>query len=168
MPVTLDLKPLAPVKLHVQILWALLEDEEFNMAVCWYRRFMNSFIYGRLCWHGVICSILSLKINWSLFFCFHFAAKPFTCGCLISKLDSCGNRKVTAFIIAVSQLLFCASLMSINFVDQSPHFCRKPNLKYFLFKFPNEPPSLRLYLWSKSLSNSQVDCCNTIPVYEGF
>lgn len=33
-PVTLDLKPLALVELHVQILWALLEDEEFNMAVC--------------------------------------------------------------------------------------------------------------------------------------
>lgn len=157
MPVSLNLKPVAPVELHVQILWASLEDEEHGIAYSletstWWSVQAGDIWVLSYMGDCATCSILSLNINWSpSFSCFPFAAKLVALenrpwGRLPSKCGSCGNRKVSTFIISVSQLLFHASLISINSLDQTQNFCKGP---YFL---PKESPSHRLSLWSKSLS----------------
>lgn len=88
-PVTLNLKPLAPVELHVQILWASLEDEA--------------------------CSI--------------------TYSVETSTVQSVDAGDYEFFHICKIVLAWCYLL----------HFCKGPNLKYFLFKFLYEPPSPRHY-----------------------
>lgn len=89
--------------------------------------------------------------------------KKCLCGSLTVKCGSCENRRVSTFNIFVSHPLFHVSLISISLVDRILHFCKGPNLKYFLFKFPNDSPFLRPKLWYKSLTYSQVE---SAAVYE--